>query len=94
MTPDYPSQRLANRFICRPRPPSAESNALRDIGVITSYPRCYQSYGTWLRFIGLCCGGMDKHTAERFYEFEGQIKNFDGVVSCSVVTGLPVKIIY
>ena len=30
---------------------------------------------------------MDKHTAERFGEFESQVRTFDEVVSCSVVTG-------
>lgn len=30
---------------------------------------------------------MDKHTAERFGEFESHIRTFDEVVGCSVVTG-------
>ena len=30
---------------------------------------------------------MDKHTSERFCEFERAISAFDEVVSCSVVTG-------
>lgn len=30
---------------------------------------------------------MDRHTAERFAQFEDKIQSFDEVVSCSIVTG-------
>ena len=30
---------------------------------------------------------MDRHTAERFEQFECKVQSFDEVVSCSIVTG-------
>lgn len=60
---------------------------LEELGVITGYhaktdPR--QLGYTLSVFVAV---SMDKHTAERFGEFEKQIADFDEVVSCSVVTG-------
>lgn len=60
---------------------------LEEIGVITGYHAhtCPRKLGNTLSvFVAV---SMDKHTAERFGEFEKQIANFDEVVSCSVVTG-------
>ena len=50
--------------------------------------RCYQSYGTWLRFIGLCCGSMDKRIPlSDFMNLKAKSKISWRGGRCSVVTG-------
>lgn len=60
---------------------------LEDKGLITGYHAhtCPHKLGYTLSvFIAV---SMDRHTAERFAHFEKQIRLYDEVVSCSVVTG-------
>lgn len=60
---------------------------LEELGVITDYTAraCPAALGYTLSiFVSV---SMDKHTAERFGEFEAQVAQFDEVVSCSIVTG-------
>lgn len=60
---------------------------LEDTGVITGYHAHTNPARLGYTLSVYVAVSMDKHTAERFGEFESQIKTFDEVVSCSVVTG-------
>ncbi|WP_114800506.1 Lrp/AsnC family transcriptional regulator [Moraxella canis] len=60
---------------------------LEDAGVITGYHAATNPDALGYSLSVYVAVSMDKHTAERFCEFENQIQNFDEVVSCSVVTG-------
>lgn len=60
---------------------------LEDTGVITGYHAHTNPARLGYTLSVYVAVSMDKHTAERFGEFENQIKTFDEVVSCSVVTG-------
>lgn len=60
---------------------------LEELGVITAYRAhtCPAKLGyTLSAFVAV---SMDKHTAERFSEFEKSVQSFEEVISCSVVTG-------
>lgn len=60
---------------------------LEEAGIITGYHTEVnpQKLGYSLGiFIAV---SMDRHTAERFAQFEQKIQSFDEVVSCSIVTG-------
>ena len=56
-------------------------------GVITGYHAQIDAQKLGYRLALFIAVSMDKHTAERFAEFEQKIQSFDEVVSCSIVTG-------
>lgn len=60
---------------------------LEDSGVITGYHAHTSPHALGLPLSVFVAVSMDKHTAERFDEFERQIAQFNEVISCSVVTG-------
>ncbi len=60
---------------------------LEDTGVITGYHAHTSPALLGYHLSVFVAVSMDKHTAERFEEFERQIRLYDEVVSCSVVTG-------
>ncbi|OOR91558.1 AsnC family transcriptional regulator [Moraxella caviae] len=60
---------------------------LEDAGIITGYHAHTAPAGLGYTLSVFVAVSMDRHTAERFSEFERQIAEFDEVVSCSVVTG-------
>lgn len=60
---------------------------LEDLGVITGYHAHTSPEKLGYTLSVFVSVSMDKHTAERFGEFERRIQEFDEVVSCSIVTG-------
>ena len=60
---------------------------LEEMGVITGYHDHTSTHALGNTLSVFVAVSMDKHTAERFGEFENHIKTFDEVVSCSLVTG-------
>lgn len=60
---------------------------LEDSGVITGYHAHTSAHALGLPLSVFVAVSMDKHTAERFNEFEHQVAQFNEVISCSVVTG-------
>ncbi|MDO4441599.1 MAG: Lrp/AsnC family transcriptional regulator [Moraxella sp.] len=60
---------------------------LEDTGVITGYHAHTDPARLGYQLSVFVAVSMDKHTAERFGQFESKIREFDEVVSCSVVTG-------
>lgn len=60
---------------------------LEDTGVITGYHAHTSPEALGCSLAIFVAVSMDKHTKERFYEFEEEIAKFDEVINCSIVTG-------
>ncbi len=78
---------LAERVNLSTTPCARRIKRLEESGVITGYhlQTDAQKLGYPLAiFIAI---SMDRHTAERFEQFERKIQSFDEVMSCSIVTG-------
>ena len=78
---------LAELVNISPTPCARRVKILEDSGIITGYYA--KTNATKLGYalavyIGI---SMDKHTAERFENFEQKLREFPEVVSCSIVTG-------
>lgn len=78
---------ISEQINLSPTPTIRRIRRLEDDGVITGYHADTNPTALGYTLSVYVAVSMDKHTAERFYEFESQIQNFDEVVSCSVVTG-------
>lgn len=78
---------LAERIHLSPTPCARRVKQLEEAGIITGY-----QVKTDIRQLGYQLSvfiaiSMDKHTAERFANFEQKLREFPEVVSCSIVTG-------
>ena len=60
---------------------------LEETGVITGYHAHTSAASLGYDLAIFVAVSMDKHTKERFAQFEQQVALFDEVVSCSIVTG-------
>ena len=60
---------------------------LEETGVITGYHAHTSATSLGYDLAIFVAVSMDKHTKERFAQFENQVALFDEVVSCSIVTG-------
>ncbi|MGO2339781.1 MAG: Lrp/AsnC family transcriptional regulator [Psychrobacter sp.] len=60
---------------------------LEDAGVITGYYTKTDAQKLGYPLAVFIAISMDRHTAERFEQFESKIQSFEEVVSCSIVTG-------
>ncbi|MDO5651321.1 MAG: Lrp/AsnC family transcriptional regulator [Moraxella sp.] len=68
-------------------PTTRRIKRLEELGVITGYHAHTSPARLGYTLSVFVAVSMDRHTAERFAEFEARIASFDEVVSCSVVTG-------
>lgn len=68
-------------------PTARRIKRLEELGIITGYHAHTSPAKLGYQLSVFVAVSMDKHTAERFGEFENHIKTFDEVVSCSLVTG-------
>lgn len=68
-------------------PTARRIKRLEELGFITSYHAKTSPARLGYTLSVFVAVSMDRHTAERFAEFEEQISLFDEVVACSVVTG-------
>ncbi len=68
-------------------PTTRRIKRLEELGIITGYHAHTNHAKLGYTLSVFVAVSMDKHTAERFGEFENHIKTFDEVVSCSLVTG-------
>lgn len=60
---------------------------LEETGIITGYHTEVDPQKLGYSLSIFIAVSMDRHTAERFSQFENKIQSFDEVVSCSIVTG-------
>jgi len=60
---------------------------LEDAGIITGYHTQTDAEKLGYPLAIFIAISMDRHTAERFEQFECKVQSFDEVISCSIVTG-------
>ena len=78
---------LAESVNLSPTPCARRVKQLEDAGVITGYSVTTDPIKLGYQLSVYIAISMDKHTAERFSNFEKKLREFPEVVSCSIVTG-------
>ena len=78
---------LAESVNLSPTPCARRVKQLEDAGVITGYSVTTDPTKLGYQLSVYIAISMDKHTAERFSNFEKKLREFPEVVSCSIVTG-------
>lgn len=78
---------LAERVNLSATPCARRLKRLEDSGIITGYQTQTDAEKLGYPLAVFIAISMDRHTAERFSQFEQKIQSFDEVVSCSIVTG-------
>ena len=78
---------LAERINLSATPCARRIKRLEDTGVITGYHTQTDAQKLGYPLAIFIAVSMDRHTAERFEQFERKVQGFDEVVSCSIVTG-------
>ena len=78
---------LAESINLSPTPCARRVKQLEDSGVITGYSVTTDPRKLGYQLSVYIAISMDKHTAERFSNFEKKLREFPEVVSCSIVTG-------
>lgn len=78
---------LAERVNLSATPCARRIKRLEDTGIITGYHTQTDAEKLGYPLAIFISISMDRHTAERFEQFEHKIKSFEEVISCSIVTG-------
>ncbi|ELA08447.1 AsnC family transcriptional regulator [Moraxella macacae 0408225] len=78
---------LAELVYLSPTPCTRRVKHLENTGIITGYHAHTNPQKLGFSLSVYIAISMDRHTAERFANFEEKIKNFPEVISCSIVTG-------
>ena len=78
---------LAERVNLSATPCVRRVKRLEDTGVITGYHTQTNAQKLGYPLAIFIAVSMDRHTAERFEQFERKVQSFDEVISCSIVTG-------
>lgn len=78
---------LADRVNLSATPCARRLKRLEDSGIITGYHTQTDAEKLGYPLAVFIAISMDRHTAERFLQFEQKIQSFPEVISCSIVTG-------
>ena len=78
---------LAESVNLSPTPCARRVKQLEDAGIITGFSITTDPRKLGYQLSVYIAISMDKHTAERFSNFEKKLREFPEVVSCSIVTG-------
>lgn len=78
---------IAERVNLSATPCARRIKQLETAGIITGYHTAIDPQKLGYQLAVYIAVSMDRHTAERFEQFEEKIKSFEEVVSCSIVTG-------
>lgn len=81
------NQDLADRIGLSPSPCLRRVRALEDAGILTGYRALISAKALGYSLMALIYISMDKHTPERFENFEKQILQIPEVLECLLVTG-------
>ncbi len=81
------NQDLASRIGLSPSPCLRRLNALEESGLITGYRAMIDAKKLGLSLMALIHISMDKHTPERFDNFEAKIAAIPEVLECLLITG-------
>ena len=78
---------LADRIGLSPSPCLRRVRTLEDAGIVTGYRALINAKALGYSLMALIYISMDKHTPERFENFERQILQIPEVLECLLVTG-------
>ncbi|MES9992161.1 MAG: Lrp/AsnC family transcriptional regulator [Candidatus Thiodiazotropha sp.] len=81
------NQDLAERIGLSPSPCLRRVRALEESGIITGYRAHLNATKLDLKLTALIHIAMDRHTPERFENFERKINNLPEVMECLLITG-------
>lgn len=81
------NQDLAERIGLSPSPCLRRVRALEEGGVIAGYRAVLDAKALGLSLLALVHISMDRHTPERFENFEGRISDLPEVLECLLITG-------
>ena len=81
------NQELAERIGLSPSPCLRRVRALEESGLIAGYRAMLDAKKLGLSLMALIQISMDRHTPERFDNFEQQIRDLPEVLECLLVTG-------
>ena len=81
------NQDLADRIGLSPSPCLRRVRALEEAGVIKGYRALLDAKALGYTLMALIYISMDKHTPERFENFEQKIREISEVLECLLVTG-------
>jgi Lrp/AsnC family leucine-responsive transcriptional regulator len=81
------NQELAERIGLSPSPCLRRVRALEDAGIIASYRAILDGKALGLSLMALVHISMDRHTPERFANFEARIALLPEVLECLLITG-------
>src|SRR5690554_8088423 len=82
------NQELAERIGLSASPCSRRVKALEDEGYIRKQVALLEPKKLGLTLTAYVLIGMDRHTPERFANFQGHITQWDAVQECSLITGM------
>jgi len=81
------NQDLADRIGLSPSPCLRRVRALEEAGLIVGYRAVLDPKALGLSLMALIHISMDKHTPERFANFEARIAEIPNIVECLLITG-------
>ena len=81
------NQELADRIGLSPSPCLRRVKALEEGGVLTAYRALVDSRKLGLTLMALIYISMDRHTPDRFANFDAKVKELPEVLECLLVTG-------
>lgn len=78
---------LAERVNLSATPCARRIKRLEEVNIITGYHTRTDAQKLGYPLAVFIAISMDRHTAERFEQFERSVQSFEEVISCSIVTG-------
>lgn len=81
------NQDLADRIGLSPSPCLRRVRALEEAGIIAGYRALLDARKLGLTLMALIHISMDRHTPERFENFEAEIRALPEIVECLLITG-------
>ena len=81
------NQDLADRIGLSPSPCLRRVKALEEAGVLTGYRALVSARALGLTLMALIYISMDRHTPERFANFEAKVGALPEVLECLLITG-------
>jgi Lrp/AsnC family leucine-responsive transcriptional regulator len=81
------NQDLADRIGLSPSPCLRRVRALEEAGIIAGYRALLDARKLGLTLVALIHISMDRHTPDRFENFEGEIRSLPEIVECLLITG-------
>jgi Lrp/AsnC family leucine-responsive transcriptional regulator len=81
------NQELADRIGLSPSPCLRRVRALEEAGIIAGYRALLDARKLGLTLMALIHISMDRHTPERFENFEAEVRALPEIVECLLITG-------